>query len=161
MYSQQFIESGILESYLLGLTSEKENKEVLAFSVESAEATNYVYRLENEIEAYLMSGAVPPPPSIRDVLEARINKNELQYNAASRNSGKQSSASGKTTPKEQFLEIEVNETQIRVHKYWRPAFIAIFILSKVFLILALYYFFKSNSLEQEVERLKIENTTRR
>ena len=62
---------------------------------------------------------------------------------------------------EKYLEVEVSDTHLRVHKYWRPAFIAVFVLSKIFLATALYFYFKSDSLnkenlklQQEIELLK-------
>ena len=52
------------------------------------------------------------------------------------------------------MHVDVDETHIRVHKYWRPAFIAVFVLSKIFLILGLYYYFKASSLEKEMLRMQ-------
>jgi hypothetical protein len=41
-----------------------------------------------------------------------------------------------------------------VHKLWRPAFIAVFILSKIFLIAGLYFYFKSVSPQEELQKIK-------
>ncbi|WP_353717698.1 hypothetical protein [Dyadobacter sp. 676] len=45
---------------------------------------------------------------------------------------------------------------MKVHKLWRPAFIAVFILSKIFLIAGLYFYFKSVAQQEELEKIKTE-----
>jgi hypothetical protein len=61
-------------------------------------------------------------------------------------------------PKEDasYLEVEYDNTHIKVHKFWRPAFIAVFVLSKIFLVLAVYFYFKAESLIKENAKLQQE-----
>jgi hypothetical protein len=40
-----------------------------------------------------------------------------------------------------------------VHKIWRTVFIAVFILSKIFLILAIYYFLEYRHAEKRLNRV--------
>ena len=104
--------------------------------------------LELEIEQACQEGAVPPPPGTWEGIQAKLSGELRRYEPQ-----------GPPPPRQEgsgYVHVEVDDTHIRVHKYWRPAFIAVFILSKVFLVLALYYYFKTDSQEQEIERLKIE-----
>ncbi len=153
MKNQEYIQSGILESYLLGLVSEEEQKEVEQKILVDSEISEALQALEMNIANYYTKNAVPPPTVVRDAILLNAQKTELDKWTYQQHSSKQ-----QTTQAEQakYLEVEVNDTHIKVHKYWRPAFIAVFILSKVFLIAALYLYFKTDSLTKENERLKQE-----
>jgi hypothetical protein len=150
--TKDFIESGILESYLLGLTAEDEKEYVQNRILTDQQITDYVLDLETDIRLYFDQHATPPPPEIREIVQLRTAKRDIQKK---KHVFEQKTAQD-TSKKEEYLEIEVNDTYIKVHKFWRPAFIAVFILSKIFLIAGLYYYFKTTSLEQENEKLKIE-----
>lgn len=157
MQNNQLIESGILESYLLGLASESEQADVKYYVDADPELMHYIFDLDKDLQSFFLTNSVPPPPEIRDELELRVGRNELQKNGESRDSGSKKKVYTEEKPKDDYLEIEVNDTHIRVHKLWRPAFFIVFLLSKVFLILALYYFFKTGSLEDELNRLREQN----
>lgn len=157
MQNKQLLESGILESYLLGLASEPERAEVKEYLDQDPELGHYLFDLDQDLQHFFNTNSVPPPPEIRTELELRVGRNELQKNGASRDSGNNKRVYTEEKPKEEFLDIEVNDTHIRVHKWWRPAFVAIFILSKIFLGVALYYFFKTSSLEDEIQRIRQQN----
>jgi len=43
---------------------------------------------------------------------------------------------------------------IKVHKYWRPAFVVIFILSKILLALAIYYFVEYRHAQKQIIQLE-------
>ena len=155
MKKQEYIQSGILESYLLGIVSEEERREVeqqVSIDKDIAEALKV---LEIDITDFYTKNAVPPPPIIRETIalnaqHAGIVKSDHYQQTYS----SEQQAAQDEQPR--YLEVEVNDTHIKVHKYWRPAFIAVFILSKVFLIAALYLYFKADSLTKENERLKQE-----
>ncbi|MBN9380594.1 MAG: hypothetical protein J0H74_07520 [Chitinophagaceae bacterium] len=53
-----------------------------------------------------------------------------------------------TTSNETFYPVSNKSITLRVHKYWRTAFIAIFILSKILLVLSVYLFIKYRHLEK-------------
>ncbi|WP_044173296.1 hypothetical protein [Flectobacillus major] len=149
MNTQEYIESGILEAYLLGLVSDAEQKEVDKNLRDFPEIYVAVKELENTINDHFSTHAVPPPPAVRSRVQFKEEKQEVKK--------WHFTDQGETTqkPKEEqsYLEIEVNNTHINVHKYWRPAFIAVFILSKIFLILAVYFYFKADTLDKENARL--------
>jgi len=149
-----YLKDGILEAYLLGLTTEKEKEEVEKLLATDDDVLAELNELETDMEAYFLRNAVPPPPSIREAVSLRISETEIKkweeapYTRTSRQSTET------RTNEQSYVNVEVDNTHIRVHKYWRPAFIAVFVLSKIFLILGLYYYFKASSQAEELIRLK-------
>ncbi|REA61274.1 hypothetical protein DSL64_12555 [Dyadobacter luteus] len=150
METRDFIESGILESYVLGLTTDKEKEFVLERVLTDQDLTDYTLELEADIMSYFNQGSVPPPPEVREIIQLRTTRRDIQK----KKHVYENKSSEQPPKKDEYLEIEVNDTHIKVHKWWRPAFIAVFILSKIFLIAALYFYFKAASQEQEIEKLR-------
>lgn len=152
MNTQDFIESGVLEAYLLGFATEEEQHEVNQRTLTSSKFADYVVDFEKNVQGYFLQNAVPPPPAIREVIQLRTSKTDIEK------AGRHTYYDIPKTEqkKEEYLNVEVNDTYIKVHKWWRPAFIAVFILSKIFLIAGLYYYFKSASQEKELEKLRTE-----
>ena len=153
MDTKDFIESGVLESYLLGLSTEEEKEFVTQRVLTDQQVSDYMVDLETNIKGYFDRHSIPPPPDIREVIMLRTSKSNIQKKKQvfDKNTSK-----ARESKKDEYLEIEVSDTYIKVHKYWRPAFIAVFILSKIFLIAGLYFYFKTASLEQEIIKLKTE-----
>jgi hypothetical protein len=153
--TQAYIESGILESYILGLASDTQQKEVERYTQMSPEISLALEDLETVINSQFSVSI--PPPSVRQRIKEheddRLKKWDFNEQNHQRNETKKE--------EDRYLEVEVSDTHLRVHKYWRPAFIAVFVLSKIFLATALYFYFKSDSLnkenlklQQEIELLK-------
>ncbi|GAB3253586.1 hypothetical protein GCM10027347_13450 [Larkinella harenae] len=150
---RQYINSGVLESYLLGLSSEEEEQEVQQMKILYPEVSSALDDLEIVIEQYCLDSAVPPPPGTWDLIQARTTgKDLLKRDKKDKNHTKKEAKNDKSD----YLEVEVSDSFIRVHKLWRIAFFVVFVLSKIFLIAGLYYYFKSDSQNQEIERLKME-----
>ena len=152
--TQHYIASGILEAYLLGLVADAEKEELERVLNSDPEVLAQLNELEATMEDYFLNNAVPPPPGIREKIELRISQTEIKkWEEISYTNPKPKSENSQST-QSPYIDVEINNTYIQVHKNWRTAFISVFILSKVFLILGLYYYFKSSSLEQEINRLK-------
>ena len=149
MKTHEFISSGVLEAHILGLASREEKETVQQFVEKEPAISDYLVDLENTVNQYFNTKATTPPPTIRDLIALRSTRSDLQKTRPLRRPAEENDKAG-----EKYLEIEVNDTHIKVHKYWRPAFITIFVLSKIFLILGLYYYFKSSNLEKEINQLK-------
>lgn len=156
MNTQEFIESGILESYVLGLATEEEQHDVNQRILTSSGFADYLVDFEKKIQGYFLHNAVPPPAAVRELIQLRTAKNDIQKAGAHTFYDIPVDAE----KKDDFLDIEVNDTYIKVHKWWRPAFIAVFVLSKIFLIAGLYYYFKTSSQQEEIEKLKTEIMSR-
>lgn len=154
MKTYQYLKSGILEAYLLGLTTEEEKAEVEKLLATDPDVLAELNELEAGMEEYLLRNAVPPPPGIREAIELRLSETELTKWKEPAYSEPDPAPRQARSKESSYVDVEVDNTHIRVHKNWRPAFIAVFILSKIFLILGLYYYFKSTSQEQEIMRLK-------
>ena len=144
MSKQEFIESGILESHLMGLANEEEQAQVAEMMQADSEMAEYVNDLEYDIKRYFAEGSVPPPEAVREIILLRSIRE------------KKGSSSEEPVDAKQYLDVEVNDTHMKVHKLWRPAFIAVFILSKIFLIAGLYFYFKSVAQQEEIEKIKTE-----
>jgi hypothetical protein len=152
----EYLKNGILEAHLLGLFADQEKEEVTQLLATDNDLLDHLGELELEMEEYFLLNAVPPPPGIREKIELRISQTDVEKWVQPDHTD-QSRRSTETASKEpQYVNVEFDDTHIRVHKQWKTAFIAIFILSKVVLILGLYYYFKADSLQQEVARLKAE-----
>lgn len=145
MSKQEFIESGILESHLMGLASEEEQVQVAEMMLADSEMAEYVSDLEYDIKRYFAEGSVPPPEAVREIILLRSIREK-----------KGRSSYEEPVDAKQYLDVEVNDTHMKVHKLWRPAFIAVFILSKIFLIAGLYFYFKSVAQQEEIEKIKTE-----
>ncbi|MES2518165.1 MAG: hypothetical protein V4585_08665 [Bacteroidota bacterium] len=154
MKTQEYIQSGILEAYLIGIASEEDAQEVELMQASNPRISTALTNLQTDIVQYFNTNAVPPPPILKSKLAFDDTQNEIKkwdFTQQGTNS-----KSKNLNTKENFVEVEFDNTHIKVHKYWRPTFIAVFVLSKIFLALALYFYFKSDSVEQENARLKQE-----
>lgn len=150
METQDFIESGILEAHLLGLTNEEEKELVTQMVEENKEVREYLVDIESDITRYFDGSSVTPPSALREIIHLRSNQKNFRKE---KHSFKKKAGEDQNT---RFLDVEVNDTHIKVHKFWRPAFIAVFILSKIFLIAGLYYYFKAVNQEEQILKLKQE-----
>lgn len=153
MKTYNYLKDGILEAYLLGITTEKEKEEVEQLLAQDPDVLDELNELETDMENYFLRNAVPPPPGIREAVSLRISETEIKkWEESPRQKPREESAP--RSNEQSYVHVEVDDTHIRVHKYWRPAFIAVFVLSKIFLILGLYYYFKASSQAEEIVRLK-------
>ncbi|MCE7066477.1 hypothetical protein [Dyadobacter sp. CY326] len=148
MEAQEFIESGILEAHLLGLANKEEQDLVKQMIEENQGLADYLVDIEMDITRHFNGSAVSPPVGLREIIHLRSR----EFRQKEKHSFKQQPAE----EDRRYLDVEVNDTHMKVHKFWRPAFIAVFILSKIFLIAGLYYYFKTVNQEQEIQKLKTE-----
>lgn len=152
--NSHYLTSGVLESYLLGLASNEQKEELDRVLTTDPDVLAELNELEGQIEQYLLDNGVPPPPGLKVAIEQRINGTEIQKHEADTRSRFDPPTSEPQPSKSGYIDVEVSDTHIRVHKNWRTAFIAVFILAKVFLILGLYYYFRSGVQADEIMRLK-------
>jgi anti-sigma-K factor RskA len=76
MNIQAYIESGILEEYVLGTVSPQEKQEVECMSHIYPEIREELLRTEDALEQYALKYQTPPPPSLKDSLFAQMNFDE-------------------------------------------------------------------------------------
>jgi hypothetical protein len=103
---------------------------------------------QRKLEALAASEAVPPPPGAQEHLYEfikglpvlRTDNNDIPPFTG--------------TKTKQYITAEVSSTHIRVHKYWRLAFLVVFILSKIFLGFLIYYIIKFHEAKAEMKELQ-------
>ena len=145
---QQYIASGVIETYVMGLASAEEASQLerlLPFYPElQAALSDFGFQLE----LFAIQHEEPPPPGIFQKILDRVR--ELP---AVRDPGP--SDGRRTGGKDPgYIHVKENSTHIRVHKSWRIAFIVIFILSKLLLAAFIYYFIQFRQTEREMQSLK-------
>jgi hypothetical protein len=157
---KEYIESGVLEAYVIGSASEQEVQEVLRYKEQYPEIQTALNEIEVDMERVAQYMAVPPPPKLWTKIEDRINglvvspdlnpapKVEEQYRSNRNND-------------QQFIEVEGSSSHMRIHKIWRWVFAAVFILGKIFLGFAIYYYLENRQAKEQIQELKTELKLRR
>jgi len=77
MNIQAYIESGILEEYVLGTVSPQEKQEVECMSHIYPEIKEELMRTESALEQYALKHQTPPPASLKETLFAQMNFDEV------------------------------------------------------------------------------------
>lgn len=145
MNVKQYLSSGIVESYVLGIAGEQEKLEFEALLPLYPELLTAVRAFEATLEHNALQNAVQPPAKVWNAVRRRIQTGHSHTNGNHNGNG-----NGET-----YIPIvSESNNHIRVHKYWRPAFIAVFILSKIFLFLAIYYYFMYREASRERDKLQ-------
>lgn len=152
MPANQYLVETLLKPYLAGVATDAEKEEVEQLLATDPDIQVQIDDLELDLEQYVQQNAITPPPGLSSAIWQRIGDDQIKKWEPQPQT--QFTPPVAEPPKSSYIDVEVSDTHIRVHKYWRTAFIAVFILSKVFLVLGLYYYFKADSQAQEIERLK-------
>ncbi|MGF7077778.1 hypothetical protein [Mucilaginibacter sp. UYCu711] len=155
MEIKKYIESGVLESYVLGSASEEEIRQLLLLKRQYPEIQDALFQLETDLETLARHISIPPPPGMFEKIERGINalivpgdtppisdrgaNNRHYYNNGN-----------------QFIEVEAESSQMRVHKAWRWIMAGVFVLGKIFLIAAIYYFLENHQAQEQIQQLKTE-----
>ena len=74
--SKEYIESGILELYILGITNEDETKAVEMMASSDPAVKQEIVLISASLESYAMANAIDPNPIIRPFLLATIDYTE-------------------------------------------------------------------------------------
>ena len=69
MNIKKYIESGILENYVLGLISDMEIQEVEQNLLQYPELKNEVYQIEDALAIYALSKAIPMPEGYAQTIQ--------------------------------------------------------------------------------------------
>jgi hypothetical protein len=138
-----YIESGIIESYALGLATASEIEELQYMRKLYPELNTEIRMVERRIEMVALTEGVMPPARLKDRIFQRINWDEQKT--------KEQDKSNYT-----FINIQSkDQNYITVHKWWKLFFIMVFIVSKVCLFAAIYYYLKY----QQLQERKLEQTS--
>ncbi|MBB5645252.1 hypothetical protein [Pedobacter cryoconitis] len=155
MKINEYIESGILEAYVLGSTSEAETRELLFLKAKYPQIQEALQHLEMDMERVAQQMSIPPPPDLWSKIESHLNElaevpdfDAIPIRRPPNRKGGNHRKSG------QFIEVDASSSHMRVHKIWRWLFIGVFILGKIFLGFAIYFYLENRQLKQEVIKLK-------
>ncbi len=157
MKIKEYIESGVLESYVLGSTSEEETRELLRLKKQYPEVKDALFELELDMERLAQHISIPPPPNmltrIEDGINGLIEVPETLPEVKEANPGYNRYDNNKGN---QFIEVESESSHMRIHKAWRYVFAAVFVLGKIFLIGFIYYYLSNKQAQEQIQQLKAE-----
>lgn len=133
---QEYITSGIIESYVLGLASQEEIQQFERLLPLHPELRDALSEFEWQLEAFARDHEIPPPSGILQKI-----RDQLQDKSVTRHSSHRHKTND-TQAEPDYIHVRTSSPYISVHRSWRPIFIAVFILSKIFLVLFIYYLIK-------------------
>lgn len=154
---QQYIDSGILEAYVTGSASEDEVKQLMQMKARYPEVDNALQDLETDMEKIARHMAVAPPERIRSIIFEHIDELIVRPdNTPDEYKNKQEKSYRNTDNGPQYIEVEAESNHMKVHKTWKWVFIAVFILSKIFLACAIYFYLENRQAREQIKELKTE-----
>lgn len=155
----EYLESGALESYVLGSASKAEIEELLYLKSKHPQVEEALAILEADLERIAEHMAITPPPNTWFKIEASMNelveRPRMEYLIGDEPLERSRPTSRSSKP-EQFIEVEGESGHMRILKIWRWVFAAVFVLGKIFLAFAIYYYLENKHTQEEIQQLKME-----
>jgi hypothetical protein len=149
-----YIESGIVEAYVLGLVTPEEKQEFESALPLYPVLQQALNNFETRVEKLAQQNAVPPPADTRRHFVDFLDGLPVLRKGA-RELPPHSNDDGNGTKKNTYITAkEVSSDHIKVHKYWRIAFLVVFILSKIFLGFLIYYALRFHETQMELKQLQ-------
>lgn len=156
MEIKEYIESGALEAYVMGSASDLEIEELLSLKAQYPEVKEALTEVEEDLERIARNMAISPPPGTWMKIEKEINEltkqpgfKEMKITSVPKKGG-----STKDESTGDFVEVHGPSSHMRVHKIWRWILAAIFILGKIFLGFAIFYYLESKQAHEQIIELK-------
>lgn len=158
MKIKEYIESGILEAYVLGSASETETKQLLHLKDKHPEIGDALLQLEVDLEKIAQHMAITPPPVIWNKIEDHINELVVTPDVELANFKEKGYEDNRAEQSKNnlYIEVEGESSHMRIHKAWRWVFAAVFVLGKIFLAFAIYYYLENRQAKEQIEVLKTE-----
>jgi hypothetical protein len=157
---QQYINSGILEAYVTGSASEQEVKELLYMKASYPEVNIALQELEKDMELIAKQMAISPPERTWDRISDNIDELILRQTSAPNQFTERGNGNDKNFTKpdtgSQYIEVEAESNHMKVHKIWKWVFAAVFILGKIFLGCAIYFYLENRQAQQQLKEIKTE-----
>lgn len=150
MKIQSYIQTGIVEAYVLGLTSDTEKQQFERLLPVYPELQQALFVFEQAIEQLAFDHEVPPPPEIKQRLEnftkglpvTRYRREKIPPNGGNDNS------------EPGYIPVYEVSSYITVHKNWRLWFFIFCIMGKITLGLSIYYGVKYYHALETIKRLE-------
>lgn len=142
---KEYIENGMVESYVLGLSSPDENSEMRKLLQEHPELETEFEEVEDVLHRLFYADAVPPPVTLRSRTLQPLNWADTE------------APKDEKKPNFTFINMAPNQNDyMTVHRVWKWIMIAVFLLFKACLFIAIYFYFKYRQVEdRQQEREKI------
>lgn len=140
----------------MGSASDEEVRELLKLKKEHPQIRQALYELEIGFEDMAKSMAIPPSDTTWMKIETEINEVikrphiealPIEQSGSGRKSNSRRHGS--------LIDIESTTSHIRVHKLWRWVLAFIFLMGKIFLAFAIYFYFANRNSEQKIEELQM------
>lgn len=161
MIQQQYIDSGVLEAFVTGSASEQEVQELMYMKVKYPEVNFALQQLEMDMELIATHMAVAPPAhtwdKISDSIEDLILRplgNPEQYQTDKEDKDFRNFNTGNNG--NQYIEIESESNKMIISKNWKWVLAAVFVLGKIFLGCAIYFYLENRQAQQQLNELKTE-----
>lgn len=160
MIQQQYIDSGILEAYVTGSATEAELSELMYMKAKYPEINFALQQLELDMEHIALHMAVMPPPGTWDKLSTTIDDLILrpEYNPEQFKADKEDNnyQNFRKDNGRHFIEVEAESNHMKISKNWKWVFAAVFVLGKIFLGCAIYFYLENRQAQEQVQELKTE-----
>ncbi|MBD1392703.1 hypothetical protein [Mucilaginibacter glaciei] len=160
MIQQQYIDSGALEAYVMGSASDQEVKELLYMKATYPEVNFALQQLEVDMEHIAQQMAVIPPvrtwgkiSETIDELIVRPVDNPEQYQT---DKDDHNFTTGNQNNGPHYIEVESESNTMKINKVWKWVFAAVFVLGKIFLGFAIYFYLENRQAQLQINDLKTE-----
>lgn len=156
MEIKEYIESGVLEAFVIGAASEQEVQQVLQYKEKYPEVKIALNEIEADMERVAGYMAVTPPPTLWAKIENEIDGLVVSPDLKPAQKVEEPYRPISDDNRQQFIEVEGSSSHMRIHKIWRWVFAAVFILGKIFLGFAIYYYLENRQAKEQIQELKTE-----
>ncbi len=156
MEIKKIIDSGILETYAMGIATEEEIEQVLRYKKNYPEVNVALQQIELGLENFALKNGIEPPAGTLEKIENRIHEIQLREKEVRTPLEFEEAKQRYDEPKSPYIEVESTSSHMRIHKSWRWVFAAVFVLGKIFLGFAIYYYLENRQMTQQMNELKIE-----
>jgi hypothetical protein len=157
---EQYINSGILEAYVTGSATEQEVKELLYMKANHPEVNVALQQLEKDMELIAREMAITPPARTWNKISDTIDEIILRQTSDPHQFTEPEDPNYKNFTKPdngpQYIEVEAESNHLKVHKAWKWVFATVFILGKIFLGCAIYFYLENRQAQQQLKELKTE-----
>ena len=105
--------------------------------------------------------AITPPPGAWSKIEEQINDLILRPEDQPDPFGYNGRQKGfkDFSAREQYIEVETASDYMKISKTWKWVFAAVFVLGKIFLGCAIYFYLENRQAQQQIQELKTELKT--
>jgi hypothetical protein len=159
MKVEDYIESGILETFVMGAASDDETKELMFMKARFPEVNEALQQLELDMELLARNMAITPPPNTWGKIEQEINEIILRDKTnpeKERGNNDDFKQSKPYNNEHQYIEVEAESSHMKISKTWKWVFAAVFVLGKIFLACAIYFYLENRQAQQQLQELKTE-----